>query len=118
MAKARPKPHGFPLVSKNIKKLRTDRGWSQRITALKCGYSVDWIEHLESGMTLPSIPGLLALCRAFEIPLSEMFVDLDEISKRDNLVKPLVDFTKRYKLTAEQVQILVQIGKTIFKSNS
>ena len=117
MVKPRPKPHGFPLVSKNIKKLREGKGWSQRITALKCGYSVDWIEHLEAGLTLPSMPGLLALCRAFEIPLSEMFVDIDEITKKNDLVKPLVDFTKRYNLTAEQVQTLVQIGKTIFKSN-
>jgi transcriptional regulator with XRE-family HTH domain len=99
------------IFPKNIKRLRIERGWSQKTLALKCGYSTDWIGHVEAGFTIPSVQGIIALSRCFEVPMADFFLE----ENTSDPYKPLVDFAKRYKLTPQQVEKLIDLGKILIK---
>ena len=110
-----PKYQRAMVVARNIKRLRFERGWSQKILSLKIGYSQDWLERVEYGEVLPSFASILAMSRALEVPLWELFLD-EQLS--DKSEKRVLDFMKRYKLTPEQMDKWIEVGKVIFKGEN
>lgn len=110
-----PKFQQTMIVARNMKRLRAQKGWSQRILSLKIGYSLDWLERVEFGEVMPSFASILAMGRAFEVPLWELFIDEDLSDKAE---KRTLDFIKRYKLTPEQLEKWVEVGKLMFKGEN
>lgn len=100
------------IVAKNMKRLRQEKGWSQRILALKTGYSLDWIEKIEFGKSAPSLGTVLVLARTFDVPLWELFID-DQLS--GEYEKRMLDFARRQNLTPEQIERWISVGKLMFK---
>lgn len=64
---------------------------------------------------MPSFASILAMGRAFEVPLWELFIDEDLSDKAE---KRTLDFIKRYKLTPEQLEKWVEVGKLMFKGEN
>ncbi|MGH9612989.1 MAG: response regulator [Bryobacteraceae bacterium] len=60
-----------------IKMLRTERDWSLKDLAATTRLSVSQISSIERGANLPSIESLLAICRAFDKPPSEILASID-----------------------------------------
>ena len=59
-------------VSKNIKALRIERGWTQEDMA-EFGFGPRWYQRFESGRHSPSLPTLVKLARAFKVDVSDFF---------------------------------------------
>lgn len=69
-------------IGKYIKKLRNERGWSQRMLSYKTGLSNAAISKIENGIRIPEIDSLSALAKAFDIDRSILIAlrdgDLEE----------------------------------------
>ncbi len=59
-------------IGTRIKQLRTERRMSQETLAEALGVSRQAVGKWENGASLPSTANLLALCRLFDIPLTEL----------------------------------------------
>ncbi|MDE6001410.1 MAG: helix-turn-helix domain-containing protein [Clostridia bacterium] len=63
--------------SKNLKDIRTAKGYSQQAVADKLGIAVSTYANWEQGRTQPSISDIIRLIAAFEIDANELF-DISE----------------------------------------
>ena len=63
------------LFAVNLKKLRKERGMTQRALAEVCGYSEKAVSKWEHGESVPSIDILFILARVFSISVDELFAD-------------------------------------------
>ena len=59
--------------SKNLKDIRTAKGYSQQAVADKLGIAVSTYANWEQGRTQPSISDIIRLIGAFEIDANELF---------------------------------------------
>lgn len=61
------------MLSKRLKELRKEKGWSQQKLAEKTGLSFNAITKIEQGLAKhPTLKTLLKLAEAFEIGLDEL----------------------------------------------
>lgn len=60
-------------LGKRVRKLRTDRGWSQERLADEAGMHRTYMWGIEQGMRNPSVRHLVRLADALEIPLKALF---------------------------------------------
>ncbi len=60
-------------VLEKIEKLRTQRKWSYYTLALESELTISTITNMFARKTQPSLKTLTAICKAFEITLSEFF---------------------------------------------
>lgn len=61
------------MLSKRLKKLRKEKGWSQQKLAEKTGLSFNAITKIEQGLAKhPTLKTLLKLADAFEVSLDEL----------------------------------------------
>jgi len=67
-----PKGRDVPL-SDRIRRLRTQRGWSQPTLAEKIGSSTMAIAHWEAGTSQPQVYYFAGLARAFEMTMDELW---------------------------------------------
>ena len=77
-------------IALRIAQLRVKKGVSAREMSLSMGQNPGYINSIESGRSLPSLPGLLYICDYLNITLSD-FLDLESknLSKIDMIVEDL-----------------------------
>lgn len=69
----------YYLVSKNIKKQRKLKGWTQRELALKCNYSEGFIMNIESSYHQTfSLGTLWKIADTLEIDIKILFDEIEE----------------------------------------
>lgn len=60
-------------ISNNIQKLRWEKGMSQRDLASKSGLSRSTIADIENGIEEPKQSSMIAIARALDLPVGEVF---------------------------------------------
>lgn len=63
------------LFGQSLRRLRTERGWSQERLAEAAGITLNYVGNLERGEQGPSLHVLVRLARALEIDLSVLLGD-------------------------------------------
>lgn len=62
-----------------LRKLRTERGWSQSDLALRAGMDRNYLSLIELGRNSPSVRMLLQLCQALDVRAATV---LDDVERR------------------------------------
>lgn len=78
-------------VLEKIEKLRKEKGWSINYLAMESGLTQSTLNNLYLRNTEPKISTLRAICRAFNITLSEFFKEEeneDELIRRVKTLSP------------------------------
>ncbi len=91
-----------------LAQLREKKGVSARDMSLSMGQNPGYINNIESGKSLPSLPGIFYICDYLGITPSEFF-DLE--SENPIKAKELLDAVK--KLNTEQLEHLIAIAKCL-----
>ena len=68
-----------------VRKLRTERGWSQADLALRVGMDRNDISLIELGRNSPSVRMLMRLCLALDVRAADL---LDDVERRVQVQKP------------------------------
>ena len=80
-----------------ITQLRESRGWSQYRLAKEAGVSQNTIKNLYVRNNTPTIQTLEAICKAFNITLTEFFADIDApVTTLTDKQRALVEETKHF----------------------
>jgi transcriptional regulator with XRE-family HTH domain len=66
------------VLGDRIRELRAEKGWSQEEFAYQCGLHRTYIGHVELGKKNISFESLVTIAAALAIPLSQLFVGLEE----------------------------------------
>lgn len=97
-------------VTKKIKKLTTERGWSEYRLVKESGLPTSTIANIFHRDTVPSISTLDAICRSFGITLSQFFGEGEEVI----LSKEQKALLKQWShLSSEQRHLLFELMKTM-----
>ena len=95
-------------VARRIEELRIQKGVSAREMSLALGQSTGYINKVESGRALPSIPVLIYICEYFDITPQEFFnVESPAPQRSKELLREIE------KLNAVQIDHLMLIVKDI-----
>ena len=102
-------------VLERIRNLRIERGWSEYLLAEKSGLTQSTISAWFRTNTLPTIPSLEKICSAFNISLSQFFMENDNynIVLTEKQFQLLHQFNK---LSSEQQDSLIQFLEKLFIS--
>ena len=68
-----------------VRKLRTERGWSQADLVLRVGMDRNDISLIELGRNSPSVRMLMRLCLALDVRAADL---LDDVERRVHVQKP------------------------------
>ena len=68
-----------------VRKLRTERGWSQADLALRVGMDRNYLSLVELGRNSPSVRMLMRLCMALDVRAADL---LDDVERRVQVQKP------------------------------
>ena len=88
-------------TSEKIKKLLAERGWTPYRLSKEAGLPDATIGNIFRRNTMPTIPTLEAICRAFGITMSQFFTDGDMVEMTPELKELFEDWVN---LTAAQKQ--------------
>lgn len=97
-------------IHERLRKLLSERGWTEYRLSKKCGLSESTIANIFRRNTVPSIATLEAICDGFGITLSQFFCDGDMVEMTPD-VKAL--FECWVALTPEQKAAALQLLKTM-----
>lgn len=89
-----------------LAKLRENKGVSARDMSLSMGQNPGYINNIESGKSLPSLPGFFYICEYLGISPMEFF---DTENSNPTKSKELLDAAKS--LSSEQLEHLIAIAK-------
>ncbi len=105
------------MLSKNIKELRIEKGYTQMQLAEKIGVTQGAIYFWEKGINEPTAGYLIKLAQIFEISVDELlaFKPIVENKITQHSSKINMYFNK---LTHEQQDILISVAKEFIKSNN
>ena len=69
-------PVGFAreVFAANMRAMRAERGWSQEVLAFETGLHRTFIAHCERGARNISLDNIEKIARAFNVPISELFL--------------------------------------------
>ena len=80
----------FEYIGLRLAKLRNEKDVSARDMSLSIGQNAGYINSIETGKSLPSIPGLVYICEYLGITVSEFFdMDSPNPSKLNDLIEDL-----------------------------
>ena len=68
-----------------VRKLRTERGWSQADLALRVGMDRNYLSLIELGRNSPSVRMLMRLCLELDVRAADL---LDDVERRVQVQKP------------------------------
>ena len=97
-------------IHAKLRKLLSERGWSEYKLAKNCGLSESTISNLFKRNTMPSLPTLEAICRGFNITLSQFFAE-EEMVELSSELKELFD--NFISLTPEQKKSIIHLMKSM-----
>ena len=89
-----------------LAELRENKGVSARDMSLSMGQNPGYINNIESGKSLPSLPGLFYICEYLGISPMEFF---DTENNNPTKSKELLEAAKN--LSSEQLEHLIAIAK-------
>ena len=69
-----------------LRRLRTERGWSQAALGEKLGVSRQTINAIEGGRYDPSLPLAFAIAKLFKLPIEKIF-DPDKTGAEEDLTQ-------------------------------
>ena len=69
-----------------LRKLRTERGWSQSDLALRVEMDRNYLSLIELGRSSPSVRMLMRLCKALDVHAADV---LGDVERRVEAQKPL-----------------------------
>lgn len=75
------------MFGEALRRLRTERGWSQEELAGAAGITLNYVGNLERGEQGPSLHILIRLARAFDVDLATLLADF----RRDTIKKLRLD---------------------------
>lgn len=69
-------PVGFAreVLAENMRALRAERGWSQELLGFETGLHRTFISHCESATRNISVDNIEKIARAFNVPISALFL--------------------------------------------
>jgi transcriptional regulator with XRE-family HTH domain len=108
-----PKAH-LEALGRRVRALRETMRLTQEAFALRCGISVSFASLLERGERSPSYETLIAIARALEVPIPELFRDGPSITADDPSHVRLLDFARKAQLTRSQVDRFISVGYAMF----
>ena len=83
--------------ARRVAQLREAKGASAREMSVAIGQNPGYISNIETGKALPSLSGILAICRYLELTPAEFFdLDLKDPKKTDELFRELKGLDSRY----------------------
>ena len=91
-----------------LARLRTQKGVSARDMSLSMGQNPNYINHIETGRTRPSLSGICYICEYLGITVSEFF---DEENKNPSKLDEIVQDLRR--LTPAQLETVSQLVKQL-----
>lgn len=93
-----------------LARLRENKGVSAREMSLAIGQNAGYINNIETGKSLPSLPGIFYICEYLQISESEFF-DLESAnpSKLDSIIKDMKQ------LDDSQLEIISKLVKDLIK---
>lgn len=97
-------------TSEKIKKLLAERGWTPYRLSKEAGLPDATIGNIFRRNTMPTIPTLEAICRAFGITMSQFFADGDMVEMTPELKELFEDWVN---LTAAQKQAVHSMLKAM-----
>ena len=99
-------------VNEKLRKLLDNRGWTEYKMSKYSGLSESTIRNIFTRNTVPSIPTLESICKAFGMTLSQFFADDD--SELVELSDDLRDLFNEWRmLSKEQKEAVKNLLKTI-----
>lgn len=99
-------------VLNRILQLRTERNWSEYQLAQKADITQSTISTWYRKKTIPSISSIEKICDAFDITMSEFFIQDDsETVELTNTQRRLLHYTER--LNSAQLEHLVQFLESL-----
>lgn len=96
-------------VLAKIKRLMRERRWTEYKLAKESNLSQSTISNLFLRNTLPTIPTLEAICNAFNMTLSEFFMDEQEKTEQTLIT------TKLNRLNKDQKKLIISVIDNIVK---
>lgn len=96
-------------VLAKIKRLMRERRWTEYKLAKESNLSQSTISNLFLRNTLPTIPTLEAICNAFNMTLSEFFMDEQEKTEQTLIT------TKLNRLNKDQQKLIISVIDNIAK---
>ena len=97
-------------IHERLRKLLDERGWSEYKLAKNCGLSESTIANVFKRNTMPSVPTLEAICKGFNITISQFFAD-EEMVELSPELKEL--FENYVSLTPEQKKSILQLMQSM-----
>ena len=83
--------------ARRVAELRENKGVSARDMSISIGQNPGYISNIETGKALPSLSGILAICRYLELTPAEFFdLDLKNPKKTNELLCELKGLDNRY----------------------
>lgn len=101
-------------LGRRVRALRETMRLTQEAFALRCGISVSFASLLERGERSPSYETLIAIGRALEVPVSELFRDGPNFTAEDPSHVRLLEFARKAQLTRTQVDRVIAVGHAMF----
>lgn len=101
-------------LGRRVRALRETLRLTQEAFALRCGISVSFASLLERGERSPSYETLIAIARALEVPVAELFRDGSSLASDDPSHVRLLDFARRAQLSRQQVDRVIAVGHAMF----
>ena len=89
-----------------IRELLTERGWSEYRLVKESGLSQSTISNIFHRNSIPSIPTLEAICRAFGITLSEFFAEGESVFLSPDQMELLKYWSA---LSGEQKNLMIKV---------
>ena len=101
-------------LARRVKSLRESLRLTQEEFSKRIGISVSFASLLERGERAPSYETLVAVAKALEVPLAELFRDGVSAQSEDPSHTRLLDFVRKAHLSRQQVDRLVAVGHAMF----
>lgn len=99
----------YKSIGINVKKFRTEKGWTQNKLSEKSGIELSNISHIERGATKVSLPTLVSIANALEVSLDEIIYD--SLVKNEHIKMKLIDELIS-DCTSDEMSAVIDIVKT------
>lgn len=106
----------MPLLTlgRRVRGLRELKQLTQEDFARRCGISVSFASLLERGERSPSYDTLLAIARALEVPLADLFREGGAVETHEPAHARVLEFARRAQLSRPQLERWIAVGYAMF----
>ncbi len=101
-------------LARRVKSLRESLRLTQEEFSRRIGISVSFASLLERGERAPSYETLVAVAKALEVPLAELFRDGISVQPEEPSHARLLEFARRANLSRAQVDRFIAVGHAMY----